>query len=185
MTLKLKFNNMRKALFILFLMVASLAVDAQVNFMGIPVDGTKNEMISKLRQKGFTYNQELNEMVGQFDGHDVVIVPVENHNKVYRIFVMQTIWTRYKPEIIRRFNSLYNRFYANENYIYSYGERIKEDENISYEMSIRNKRYECGFIQLTGDKENTVWFLLCESYGEYYIAIYYDNFKNYPNGEDL
>lgn len=176
---------MKKILFIAFLVVASLTVDAQVNFMGIPVDGTKKEMISKLRQKGFTYNQELDGMVGQFDGDDVVIFPVENHNKVYRILVMQKSWTRDKPSIIRRFNSLYNKFYANKNYTHSYGERIKEDEDISYEMSIYNKRYECGFIQLTGDKGNTVWFLLCERYGEYYIAIYYDNFKNYPSGEDL
>ena len=30
-----------------------------------------------------------------------------------------------------------------------------------------------------------VWFMICESYGEYYIAMYYDNVYNQANGEDL
>lgn len=31
----------------------------------------------------------------------------------------------------------------------------------------------------------TVWFMISESYGRYYISMYYDNLKNRPNGEDL
>lgn len=30
-----------------------------------------------------------------------------------------------------------------------------------------------------------VWFRICESYGEYYITMYYDNEYNHANGEDL
>ncbi len=30
-----------------------------------------------------------------------------------------------------------------------------------------------------------VWFRICEHYGEYYIAMYYDNEYNHANGEDL
>ena len=30
-----------------------------------------------------------------------------------------------------------------------------------------------------------VWFRICESYGKYYIAMYYDNEYNHANGEDL
>lgn len=30
-----------------------------------------------------------------------------------------------------------------------------------------------------------VWFSICESYGEYYITMYYDNEYNHANGEDL
>jgi hypothetical protein len=30
-----------------------------------------------------------------------------------------------------------------------------------------------------------VWFSICENYGEYYIAMYYDNEYNHANGEDL
>ena len=30
-----------------------------------------------------------------------------------------------------------------------------------------------------------VWFRICESYGEYYITMFYDNEYNHANGEDL
>ena len=30
-----------------------------------------------------------------------------------------------------------------------------------------------------------VWLRICESYGEYYISMYYDNEYNHANGEDL
>lgn len=30
-----------------------------------------------------------------------------------------------------------------------------------------------------------VWFRICESYGKYYIAMYYDNEYNRSHGEDL
>jgi hypothetical protein len=33
--------------------------------------------------------------------------------------------------------------------------------------------------------KKTVWFCICEYYGEYYITIYYDNEYNKANGEDL
>ena len=33
--------------------------------------------------------------------------------------------------------------------------------------------------------KKTVWFRICEKYGEYYIAMYYDNEYNCANGEDL
>lgn len=33
--------------------------------------------------------------------------------------------------------------------------------------------------------KKTVWFRICENYGEYYIAMYYDNEYNCANGEDL
>ena len=33
--------------------------------------------------------------------------------------------------------------------------------------------------------KKTVWFRICESYGEYYITMFYDNEYNHANGEDL
>lgn len=31
----------------------------------------------------------------------------------------------------------------------------------------------------------SVWFMISEHYGKYYISMYYDNLKNRPNGEEL
>lgn len=33
--------------------------------------------------------------------------------------------------------------------------------------------------------KKTVWFRICEHYGEYYITMFYDNEYNHANGEDL
>lgn len=39
--------------------------------------------------------------------------------------------------------------------------------------------------RLIGMVEGQVWFRIAKLYGDYYIAIYYDNMNNRPNGEDL
>ena len=39
--------------------------------------------------------------------------------------------------------------------------------------------------RLIGMLDGQVWFRIVKFYGDYYIAIYYDNLKNRPNGEDL
>ena len=56
--------------------------DMYVQFMGIPVDGTKSEMISKLRGKGFSYNRNTDELSGRFNGRNVILKVVENNGKV-------------------------------------------------------------------------------------------------------
>ena len=48
---------MKKILSLAVLLAFSLAMYAQkdvTKFLGIPVDGTKSEMIKKLKEKGFT-----------------------------------------------------------------------------------------------------------------------------------
>jgi hypothetical protein len=39
--------------------------------------------------------------------------------------------------------------------------------------------------KLLGMLDGQVWFRIVKRYGDYYIAMYYDNLKNRPNGEDL
>ena len=39
--------------------------------------------------------------------------------------------------------------------------------------------------KLIGMLDGQVWFRIVKRYGDYYIAMYYDNLNNRPNGEDL
>ena len=39
--------------------------------------------------------------------------------------------------------------------------------------------------KLIGMIDGQVWFRIVKRYGDYFIAMYYDNLKNRPNGEDL
>ena len=75
------------ATFLFVLMtIAAIAQDSNtIKFLGIPVDGTKNEMISKLQAKGYKYDAFSDNLFGEFNGTDVIIYVQTINNKVWRI----------------------------------------------------------------------------------------------------
>ena len=82
---------MKKLLSITMLLISSIVIYAQedvTKFLGIPVDGSKSEMIQKLKAKGYTSSQHNKDiLVGEFNGTDVNIHIATNNNKVCRIMV--------------------------------------------------------------------------------------------------
>ena len=233
---------MKKAVFMILLLVSVFA-NAQkdvTKFLGIPVDGNKSEMKKKLIAKGFSYNAQGDFLEGEFNGRDVQLFIATNNNKVWRIMVCDANSCD-ETDIKIRFNKLCDQFSRNKKYIAAHmGEgdyTISESEDISYEMIIRNKRYEAAYFQvpdtnlidslsylqkikevllqnfteeqlknpskeliekieqleikeyvdITFDliKNKSVWFLINEKYGRYFISIFYDNEYNHSDGEDL
>lgn len=71
---------------LLFSMAAHAQQDV-TRFLGIPVDGSKSEMIHRLKEKGFQYNQSTGALRGEFNGLEVDIYVVTTKNKVSRIMV--------------------------------------------------------------------------------------------------
>lgn len=63
---------------------------------------------------------------------------------------------------------------------YTVEELIKPSEEITKE--IQNTTIKIGMEMIF---MKPVWFRICESYGEYYITMYYDNEYNRSHGEDL
>ena len=198
----------------LLMLVGTMQAQRQVTtFLGIPVDGTKAEMKRKLVVKGFTPKGygDNEYLEGEFNGRDVQLFIVTNHNKVYRIAVADA--DRVDEANIRiRYNTLIQQFEANDKYETIRAIPINEDTDISYEMTVKNRTFEAGFIQkshaLTTDKSATdktssavsaesteqqdqdkfkrvVWFRIMENFGKYGITIFYDNGYNEANGEDL
>ena len=186
---------MKKLLSITMLLAFTIAVYAQqekevTQFLGIPVDGSKTEMIKKLQAKGFQ-KSEIVDLEGEFNGQDVYIVVVTNNNKVYRIVVANKNPTD-ETDIKIRFNNLCYQFANNPKYISLQDYTIPENENIGYEMTVNKKRYEAAYYQrpLTSDYDKRhVWFMISEGagilHGTYNIFLYYDNEYNHANGEDL
>jgi len=219
----------------LMLSVAAFAQKNVTQFLGIPIDGTKSAMIQKLKAKGFTYNASDDVLSGQFNGRSVNLHVVTNNNKVYRIMVADAVGTT-EGEIKIRFNTLCSQFekngkYLPQNLLGQYA--LNDEEDISYEMSVHNKRYQAAYYQVTeadqdttgisewligkiiseygeekwdsmGEEERqtagltlamdylldkvshkSVWFMISERFGRYYINIFYDNEQNQANGEDL
>ncbi len=160
-------------------------------FLGIPIDGYKPAMIEKLKAKGFIPNSIDKEVLeGEFNGTEVYVYVGTNNNKVYRIMVADKN-NRGETDIKIRFNKLCRQFENNPRYrSFSEDQTIPEDEDISYEMSVHDKRYEAIFYQNPSDDnpflfKKSVWFMISGSYGKYYISMYYDNEYNKADGEDL
>lgn len=141
---------MKKLLLVAVLLCLSLTTIAQndvTKFMGIPVDGTKSEMIRKLKEKGFTVNPYDSDVLeGEFNGTDVNIFIVTTRNKVSRIMVADKNKVD-ETQIRIRFNKLCEQFASNQKYYGSEDQKISEDEDISYEMSVHNKQYQAIFFQ--------------------------------------
>lgn len=174
------------------LLLFSIAVHAQkqiTHFLGIPVDGSKEEMIQKLEEKGFRYYSTLDYLKGVFNGKDVEIHVVTNRDKVYRIVVYYAL-SLDETDVRIGFNKLCRQFDTNPKYT-SLGENytIQESEDISYQIIVKNKRYQAVYLQKSEDGsfdgQRSVWFMIHNRYGRYDISIFYDNGYNMANGEDL
>ena len=182
---------MKKILSVLMLLLLSISIYAQQNvtkFLGIPVDGSKAAMIQKLKEKGFTYNTTTDFLEGVFNGEEVSIRIQTNKNKVWRIAVSDKTGWRDEGQIKIRYNKLFQQFEDNSKYTVSEtSHKLSDSENISYEISVNNKQYAAVFYQLPyeGAQNRIVWFTITKDYGEYNIAIYYENDRNASHGEDL
>lgn len=144
---------MKKTFSIVVLLIFSIFVYAQkdvTQFLGIPVDGTKSEMIKKLKDKGFkTVSWMEDVLTGEFNGREVYLSVITTNNKVSRIALFDTNPSD-ETNIRIRFNTLVRQFQNNSKYIAAADIDnfiIPEDEDISYEMSVNNKRYEALFYQ--------------------------------------
>ncbi len=226
---------MKKIVLFIATLLITTALHAQkdvTKFLGIPVDGTKANMIQQLKAKGFQYNSVQDILTGEFNGREAILSVVTNNNKVYRIMVEDAAGSN-ETDIKIRFNTLCRQFENNKKYISIEDYKISQSEDISYEMSIHNKRYQAAFnqwdpaavdtvavqeeavkrfaseytteeIEKMSDEEQisilkklvmeyliesldkrSVWFMISEEKGKYYILLYYDNGYNQANGEDL
>lgn len=133
--------------FFLFLTVSTFAQSSNgtLKFLGIPIDGTKEQMIRQLKGKGFTYNSEYEYLTGQFNGIKVNVYIHTNHNVVDRIFVADDN-TLNASQIRIRYNNLLSQMDQSEKYFsFVPNDPIPEDEDISYEMIVHKKSYSASF----------------------------------------
>ncbi len=139
----------------------TLSVIAQndvTQFLGIPVDGSKSEVITKLKSKGFKATSLNNDVLeGEFNGDNVYVNIFTNGDKVCRIVATDAVSVD-ERSIQIRFNNLLRQFENNSKYL-TIGDNtsINSDEDLSYEINVHKKRYEANFYQRPvkmADKEN-------------------------------
>ena len=144
---------MKKITMLVVLLTMALTTFAQekdvTKFLGIPVDGTKAEMIAKLKEKGFTqvdYDEDI-VLEGEFNGTEVYVFVVTNNRKVYRIMVADKNKLG-EIDIKIRFNKLCQQFSENDKYLPLDDFTIPENEDISDKILLYNKRYQAVFYQV-------------------------------------
>jgi hypothetical protein len=155
-----------------------------IKFLGIPIDGTKREMISKLEAKGYEYDSYNDCLAGEFNGTDVQISVQTINNRVWRIAVIDKSYTN-ETNIKIRFNNLFEQFSNNSKYVRLEGYMVNENDDISYEMTVKDKRYDVSFGLVDTSINGLVWYTIGGVYGKYKIAIFYENLNNAANGDDL
>jgi hypothetical protein len=123
-------------------------------FLDIPVDGFKSDMIQKLKSKGYTLIPNSDGMLeGEFNGTNVKLSLNTNNNKVWRVNVFESKFTD-ETNIKIKFNNLIRQFADNQRY-YKQDDTIitkfiiPKDEDLSYQISVKKKRYEANFFQKT------------------------------------
>ena len=155
-----------------------------IKFLGIPIDGTKTEMIEKLKAKGYEYDSYSDALFGEFNGQQVYIQVQTVNNRVWRIAIIDQRETD-EANIKIRFNNLFDQFDANGKYKSIYGEKLGDSDRISYEMLVHKKRYEAVFAFTDNSTNGIVWYMISEIYGKYLINMFYENRDNAANGDDL
>lgn len=171
-------------LFFILITVSALSQNA-LKFLGIPVEGNKKEMIVKLQEKGYEYVSDSDVLIGEFNGTDVIISVQTVNNRVWRIAIVDANMDSNEANIRIRFNRLFDQLSNNSKYELGKGSRLQDNEDISYEMLVHNKRYDAYFSPKDESIHGMVWYTISEQYGKYGIVMFYENLDNAANGDDL
>ena len=132
---------------------AQKTTDNTLKFLGIPVDGTEQQMIAKLKEKGFRYDTVKGNLTGQFNGESVTVYIHTNHDLVDRIYVAFP-QTSSVSDIRNKYNRLINQFQENNKYFSLLGnDHIPDEEDISYEMTVHDKQYQASFRYMNPDMD--------------------------------
>ena len=175
------------ATFLFVLMtIAAIAQDSNtIKFLGIPIDGTKKEMISKLLAKGYKFTAFSDDLFGEFNGTDVIIFVQTVNNKVWRIGIVDANVNDDEVSIKYRYNRLFEQLSNNGKYEVHAGSTLGEKDNVSYEMTFLKKRYDAVFHLKDKSIHGRVWYTITKEDEKYGIIMFYENLDNEANGDDL
>lgn len=97
-------------------------------------------MIKELKNKGFKYNPQFENLSGRFNGKDSNIYISTNNGKVDRVYVASSVLED-EASIRISYNNLLYQFKKNDKYFtFEEPQPIPDDENISYEMLVHKKK---------------------------------------------
>lgn len=150
-----------KKIAVLILFLCSSVCFAQrdvIKFLGIPVDGTREEMISAIKNLNrFQYfRYETNDsFLGKFNGVDSFITISYNNGLVDRVFVWEAD-PRTLKETVKAYNTLIDQFSKNDKYVdllQCSQMKIQPGENVRRNMRVNGLTYEARFFYIPDMEE--------------------------------
>ena len=174
---------MKKTLLISLLTLLSAVCFGQnggpLKFLGIPIDGTESQFVSKLKAKGFSFSSVSEGYKGQFNGKNVDVYIHTNHNLVDRVYVAFPYTN--EDGIKTEFNRLLGQFKENAKYVdLVMNEEIPTADDISYEISVKNKRYQASFCYFDCDRDPIAFMnALMDKFSEFFTEEQLAKLKEY------
>lgn len=175
---------------LLLLLAATASAQKVIDFMGIPIDGTKAELFAQLKENGFQETDKPNLLAGLFDDLPVEVVALDNsRDQVYEIDLRHEMGND-EALAIERYNSLLLKFRNDPKYNDSYSELIPEGEPISEKLrsdfhlytSCFTQSGKHGYVRIklfkTNNWKDEEWYKLAN----FVIEIEYANATNSPAG---
>ena len=150
-----------------------------LKFLGIPIDGAKTQFVTALKAKGFYYSSTTESYKGQFNGKDVDVFVHTNHNLVDRAYVAFPYTN--EAGIRVEFNRLLAQFKDSSKYMdLDMNEEIQAEDNISYEITVNNKRYQASFCYFDPDRDPVAfWDALLDKCSDLFTAEQLVRLKDY------
>ncbi len=174
---------MKRVLIIILLLLLSVVCFCQdggpLKFLGIPIDGTEAQFVAKLKAKGFAYSYLSEGYKGQFNGKDVDVYIHTNHNLVDRVYVAFPYTN--EDGIRTEYNRLLGQFKDNGKYLeLVMNEVIPEDDDIAYEIAVKNKRYQASFCYFDSNRDPIAFMnALMDKFSEFYTDEQLAKLKEY------
>lgn len=137
--------------------ISSSSNENVFKFLGIPIDGTKEEMISALKENHFNQHYSGDYLTGIFNGEDVRLYIGTNHGIVDKITVEYPYCSDDNDTRVK-YNTLLSRFNRNSKYI-SINPRIDIpiEEEIYFKLNKNSKYYDAVYFFLQPNIKRREW----------------------------
>ena len=158
--------------FKVFLFLLSAICSAQdggvVKFLGIPLEGSKEQFAEDLVSKGFTYEPHSGCYKGLFNAKPVDVFVYTDHDVVGEVSVAFQDTTDYK--VIEEYNQLIEQFRTDPCFMdFNMNEALLDNENISRGLS-KGKAYEAHFSYYDPDRNPPLMEALLDKLSPFFTA---------------
>lgn len=186
--------KMKRLLTVILMLFATVSYAQEtVDIMGIPIDGSFSEIVSKLEEKGFQKTDKPGILKGIIDDKPVQLDVRISRAKVYEIDVRYLVEDDH-AQIVQCINGLVSKFRDNPKYKEVQSEMITEDDLTESKLKKEYLGYFAYFTQIGANGYvaiglNRLNYLLGENNGnppekdfQLWVQVKYVNAANSPNG---